>query len=961
MRARVDLFAQVLLAFTVAGCGGGGGSGGSVSATTPPPTAPNQPPDIALTATPVSGGAPLLVTFDAGASNDPDGTIASYRWDFDDSSPIGVGSGVSHRFDDPGSFLVRLTIRDDDGATTSRSVTIDVTPAPGLFILSGRVRILASSAIDSDVNDLSTTPVSNDDFNDAQMLPNPVAAGGYINEPGTGPDGNLRASGDPGDFYRISLTGNETILLTAGDPGNGDLTLQLWRATPLQLVDSVFITGNAGSLDAPGPGDFFIEVDALDGFTTYVLNVGQNVGGAALESRAPRISDDFVAGQLVMLGKPVEPLTLAGEGLRVVRHSSRATLLEQTPRRTPTIAPTMRGAELGGRVSPAQWKKWETLQSIRRLRQRSGVRDIEPNYIRRAHRAPDDPFYVYQWHYDDISLPLAWDLPQGSADVVVAIIDTGVLLAHPDLRNVPGEPAKLLPGYDFITSPARANDGDGPDPDPNDPGDFAFGGTSSFHGTHVAGTVAARSDNGIGVAGVSWNATLMPLRVLGIDGGTSFDVTQAILYAAGLDNATGQLPAQRADIINMSLGSLFSSVAEQQAISDARAQGVIVIASAGNDASATPSFPAAYVGVVAVSATTISRTLAPYSNHGSWVDVAAPGGSNATDLNGDGIGDGVISTLGDDSGPGSVIFGYAGLSGTSMAAPHVAGVAALMKAAHPGLTPDEFDTVLSQGALTDDLGTPGRDNQFGHGLINAQQALVTAFDLANNSGNPIPAVLTGSPSSLNFGAFDTELPVTIGNAGEGVAAVSQVISDAPWLRPTPGNIDADGLGSYLLRVDRSGLMDGTHFATVRFLSDASEFLVSVVMQKTSLDLAADAGLHYILLIDATTDTPIRFVMVSAVGGEYAFSMANVAAGQYQIIAGTDSDNDNFLCDGGEACGAYRTLDSPDVILINSDRTDLDFVSGFRVNLFSTSAAAEPASLDSDAGKPFHIQRHRSNQ
>jgi serine protease len=120
-------------------------------------------------------------------------------------------------------------------------------------------------------------------------------------------------------------------------------------------------------------------------------------------------------------------------------------------------------------------------------------------------------------------------------------------------------------------------------------------------------------------------------------------------------------------------------------------------------------------------------------------------------------------------------------------------------------------------------------------------------------------------------------------------------------------------------------------------------------------------LHYILLIDATTDTPIRFVMVSAVGGEYAFSMANVAAGQYQIIAGTDSDNDNFLCDGGEACGAYRTLDSPDVILINSDRTDLDFVSGFRVNLFSTSAAAEPASLDSDAGKPFHIQRHRSNQ
>jgi serine protease len=963
MRTRVDLIALTLLACTVAGCGGGGSSVGSAPpATSPPPTAPNQPPDIALTATPVSGGAPLLVTFDAGASDDPDGTIVSYRWDFADSSPIGVGSAVNHRFDDPGSYLVRLTIRDDDGSTASRSLTIDVTPAPGLFSLSGRVRILASSAIDSDVNDLSTTPVSNDDFNDAQVLPNPVTAGGYINQPGTGADGNLRASGDPGDFYRISLTGNETILLTAGDPSNGDLTLQLWRANPLQLVDSVIITGNAGSLDAPGAGDFFIEVDALDGFTTYVLNVGQNVGGAALESRAPRISDDFVAGQLVVLGEPIEPRTLAGEDLRVVRHSSRATLVEQT--RRSEHRPTMRGAELGGQVSPAQWKKWETLRSIRRLRQRSGIRDIEPNYIRRAHRVPDDPFYVYQWHFEDISLPLAWDLPQGSADVVVAIIDTGVLLAHPDLRNAPGEPVKLLPGYDFITSPARANDGDGPDPDPNDPGDFAFGSASSFHGTHVAGTVAARSDNGVGVAGVSWNATLMPLRVLGIDGGTSFDVTQAVLYAAGLDNATGQLPAQRADIINMSLGSLFSSVAEQQAISDARAQGVIVIASAGNDASATPSFPAAYDGVVAVSATTISRTLAPYSNRGSWVDVAAPGGSNATDLNGDGIGDGVISTLGDDSGPGPVVFGYAGLSGTSMAAPHVAGVAALMKAAHPGLTPDEFDTALSQGALSDDLGSPGRDNQFGHGLINAQQALVTAFDLANNSGSPIPAVLTGSPSSLNFGAFDTELPVTVSNAGEGVAAVSQVTSDAPWLSPTPGNIDADGLGTYLLQVDRTGLMDGTHFATVRFLSNASEFGVSVVMQKTSLDLAANAGLHYILLVDATTDTPIHFVTASAVDGEYAFSFANVAAGEYQIIAGTDSDNDNFLCDGGEACGAYRTLDSPDTILINSDRNDLDFVSGFRVNLFSTSAAAQPDSSDSsdqDSGTPLYMQGRGSGR
>ena len=268
---------------------------------------------------------------------------------------------------------------------------------------------------------------------------------------------------------------------------------------------------------------------------------------------------------------------------------------------------------------------------------------------------------------------------------------------------------------------------------------------------------------------------------------------------------------------------------------------------------------------------------------------------------------------------------------------------------------------MSQGALTEDLGAPGRDDQFGHGLINAQRALVSAFELANNSGNPIPAVLTGNPASLNFGAFDTELPVTIGNAGEGVAPVTQVNSDAFWLMPVPQNVDSDGLGSYLLQVDRSALTDGTHFATVQFIAGASAFTVSVVMQKTSLDLAADAGLHYILLVDAVTDEPVDFVTASAVDGEYAFNISNVASGTYQLFTGTDSDNDSFLCDGGEACGAYRTLDSPDIIVINSDRSDLDFVSGFPVNLFTSSGVAEPDSSTPSPNAPLRIERRRSKQ
>lgn len=926
MRLRQSAVLLLTISSALNACGGGGGG-------SPPASSPrvNQSPVAALTASPSSGGAPLLVTFDASASRDPDGNIVRYRWNFGDGSPPASGVVASHSFDQSGSYVVTLTVIDNDGGRGSHTIDIDVTPGGAGFTLSGRIRILASSAVDSDVNDVGTTPVANDDFSSAQALPNPVAAGGYVNAPNTGAPGNLQTSGDPGDFYRISLTGQESLLLTAGDPQNGDLAMHLWRVSPLELVDSVIVAGNAGSLSAPEAGEFFIEIDVLDGFSTYVLNVGQDV--AANLTAASRASDDFVPGQVVVLGTRALP---DPSEYRVKARGPTAALLE--PRGPRDLHRGIRGARIGGSATAAQLRKWSTLMAVRDLRSVSGRR-AEPNYIRRAQRMPNDPFFGYQWHLADIAAPLAWDLPQGTSDAVVAVIDTGVLLAHPDLRNAPGEPQKLLPGYDFISDPARANDGDGPDPNPDDPGDLAFGGASSFHGTHVAGTVAARSDNGIGVAGVAWDALIMPLRVLGVDGGTSFDVTQAILYAAGLDNATGALPARRADIINLSLGSLFSSELEEQAIADARSQGLIIIASAGNAASTTPSYPAAYEGVVAVSATTLSRSLAPYSNRGSWIDVAAPGGNSATDLNGDGLGDGVISTLGDDSGPGAISFGYGGLSGTSMAAPHVAGVVALMKAAHPGLTPAQFDTALIQGQLTDDLGTPGRDDLFGNGLINAQRALSAAFDLANASGNPIPAVLTGSPASLNFGAFDTALPVTIGNAGEGLAAVASVTSSATWLSAVADTVDADGLGTYLLQVDRTGLADGTYNGSVRFAAQSSEFSVSVVMQQTSLDITADAGPHYVVLVDATTDRSIRSVAASALNGEYRFEFTDVASGQYQVFAGTDLDNDNFICDGGEACGAFRTLDSPDIVPINADRADLDFVSGYRINLFPSAANA----------------------
>ncbi len=253
-------------------------------------------------------------------------------------------------------------------------------------------------------------------------------------------------------------------------------------------------------------------------------------------------------------------------------------------------------------------------------------------------------------------------------------------------------------------------------------------GGSSFHGTHVAGTIAAHTNNALGVAGVGWDsARIMPLRAIGVGGGVSWDIIQAVRYAAGLPNDSGTVPERPADIINLSLGGDVYSEVEEAIFQEVIAKGVIVVAAAGNAANSEPSYPAAYNGVISVSAVDYLSSPTYYSNFGPQIDVAAPGGDNSVDLNGDGYPDGVWSTMGNDAS-GQIEMVYRPLQGTSMAAPHVAGVAALMKGLWPAMDPNAFNALLVGGAITDDLGQPGRDDRYGHGLINAQKALLAALD-----------------------------------------------------------------------------------------------------------------------------------------------------------------------------------------------------------------------------------------
>ncbi len=343
----------------------------------------------------------------------------------------------------------------------------------------------------------------------------------------------------------------------------------------------------------------------------------------------------------------------------------------------------------------------------------------EPDLIMRKMATASDPMYTQQWHYYEatggLRLPAAWDLSTG-VGVKVAVIDTGIR-PHADLAG------QYVGGYDFISDATIGNDGNGRDADPTDPGDWTAANecaagdpasNSSWHGTHVAGTIAAATNNGTGVAGVAYGAKVVPVRVLGKCGGYTSDIADAIIWASG-GTVTG-VPANAnvAKVINMSLGGGGAcGTTTQNAINSARSRGTVVIVAAGNEnQNASNSNPANCAGVVTVAATNRNGARAPYSNYGAVVDVAAPGG----DANGY-----ILSTLNaGTSSPGAD--NYAGYQGTSMATPHVAGVAALMLARNSALTPDDIEAKLKSTARA----FPGVCSQCGTGIVDAGAAVAAA-------------------------------------------------------------------------------------------------------------------------------------------------------------------------------------------------------------------------------------------
>jgi len=337
-------------------------------------------------------------------------------------------------------------------------------------------------------------------------------------------------------------------------------------------------------------------------------------------------------------------------------------------------------------------------------------------------KRPNDPLFGLQWHFRDNGTAAGqsaggagfsnfWTRANdvGSRDVVVAVVDTGIQMNHPDIKNSPN----LAPGFDMVSDPIMGNDGDGRDTDPNDPGDKCdpndAATSDSFHGTHVAGTIGvAATNNAAGVAGGAWNVTIVPVRALGRCGGKLSDINDAIRWAAGTVPARLS-PTQEiwnskpADIINLSIGLFGPCPASMQAaINDAVAAGAIVVSAAGNARVDTQYFaPGGCQNVISVAAGDARGVLTPYSNFGANVAIMAPGGDMSRDDDKDGRPDGVLSTkymknCTDPANPGATVAQcyYAYENGTSMAAPHVSAALALLKAKYPAAVPSELKSRL---------------------------------------------------------------------------------------------------------------------------------------------------------------------------------------------------------------------------------------------------------------------------
>ncbi|MBS8240604.1 hypothetical protein DYI22_08795 [Marinobacter lipolyticus] len=784
--------------------------------------------------------------------------------------------------------------------------------------VSGVIEIESQTRVDVDTaDDLRLNQASSNNCDDeAQLLPVTGIVGGYLSaETGTypfraGDNAQFDFEADNQDYYAADFRPGDRVSLQVFSDSRVSQPqprLQVFDSSNRAVFDS-------NDLATPQPFIHIIESPAGE----HVIRVSAESGGPF---RYVLIGADRNASS-VMNTSYAEPEFVPGEA--VVTASAGHTFGNSAKAMATALS-----AETARELRPGVWHlrrpvfqsmsmtvnaRSETMDWIRQLQTQPDVVSASPNYLYRVQSLSPatNPLYNRQWHYPLINLPVAWQAaPRAGSGVGVAVLDTGLFSSspntignwHPDLQdNVLTIGGQIL---DYVSSDNDLDNQPGRDQNPADPGDGQT--SSSFHGTHVAGIVAG-VDNSEGGVGVANQSDLIPVRVLGEGGtGSLSDLIDAIAWAASRPEI---------DVINLSLGGVGPNDQLEDAINAAHNAGKLVVAAAGNQRTDEATFPAAFDNVVGVGAVDGAGVRASYSNVGPSVDLVAPGGDAGRDANLDNSADLVLSTWGSDD-DGVFEPRYNLLQGTSMAAPHVSGVFALMKAENAALDAEDFFALLLAGELTDVV---GQEFEYGAGLINA----VKSVDAALNGA--IPAVLASSPPVVALNLANNQQELSLNRYPSGADfVVTGIDSGENWLElgeelqigsPPPSSITVS-LNEALLEQAENDTAE----LRIDYQGDGSDRTLSISVNARLIDPGDErnAGRHYVLLVsdDESRSTGYQTV-ATANGGQYSFEFGDVEPGSYFLVAGTDIDNNGLICESGEACAEYPVNGLPQPLQIGDE-------------------------------------------
>jgi serine protease len=721
----------------------------------------------------------------------------------------------------------------------------------------------------------------------------------------------------------------------------------------------------SGSIRVSGSGGFaVVDRDHRDAFLAATVPPPANVlVGERIDAtgrRLPELIHEFVAGDAVVMFDKRGAFT----------ERTLVAALEQMKQRVPasaglgkvtfTVDRCMVGTFCRVRLSTTDGRLGEktTQQAVEALHKvrLPGMKHVGTNDIAHGFRLPNDPFFAQQWHLPQVKLPAAWDLTIGDDDLVVAVVDSGVVHANPDLRDrLARDPAnsELFVEMDFVDV-ADSNDGDGPDLSAEDPGDNLFGnGAHSFHGTHVAGIVGAETDNGTGVAGAMWRGQVVPVRVLGNGlAGNVFDILTGLFWAVGeTDTGTG-LPGtlKPARIVNMSLGGATSTAAQQQweealdiIFTDAEGKynDPIIIVAAGNSAiNVEQIVPANIPRLITVGASRFDGLRASYSNFGGLIDVIAPGGQSDLDLNNDNQADGILSTL-------NVDIGFE--QGTSMSAPLVAGIAGLLVSSKPTLQHDDVHALLKATADVRFRCNEG----CGEGMVDAVQAMLAAGVEAEPE--PVLALdaarvvfASGTNTALinvvNFG--NLEAPFTV--------AFERSQADLFTVSPTSGVVPPLSSLELELTLDRGAVLVGTTVLVVTGTGAATGQEVTATLSfdtnptRDRLDLSEVEVA--VFTRDAAGLTEVGSTIAIA-ADNFAWTVGALAPGTYEVYAVGDDNHDGTFDKQRESFGAWSsttTIQPVEIVDENVPVKDITFSVALQATPVSTKGVGAPCTDDTTA-------------